>query len=139
MKLAGSTVTIITYLLVGLTAFCFSAVKGVEANEMKLRAREKMRKDKAERQLLVKDSGLVVSRGYICITRQQDIAFVIPTQRSTILGQGQFDQLNLLGSWTIQSGGIYDPADVQIVDRLGTSEADNFNFGSLLKKNPGSF
>jgi hypothetical protein len=35
----------------------------------------------------------------------------------------------LLGSSTVQSGGIYDPADVQIVDRLGTSEADNFADG----------
>jgi hypothetical protein len=33
-------------------------------------------------------------------------------------------QLKLLGSSTIQAGGIYDPADVQIVDCVGTSGAD---------------
>jgi hypothetical protein len=74
-----------------------------------------------------KDSGLVYSRGYICITRQHDFAFVVPQQRSIVPDQFRLDQLNLLGSSTIQSGGIYDPADVQIVDRLGTSEADNFD------------
>ncbi|OEU19330.1 hypothetical protein FRACYDRAFT_235377 [Fragilariopsis cylindrus CCMP1102] len=128
MKLTGSTVTMITYLLVGL--ICCSTIKGVEANELKLRAREKMRKDKAERQLQVKDAGLVFSRGYVCITRQQDFAFVIPQQQS-IVPEDLFD-LNLLGSSTLQSGGIYDPADVQIVDRLGTSVADNF-FGELAR------
>ncbi|OEU05784.1 hypothetical protein FRACYDRAFT_258268 [Fragilariopsis cylindrus CCMP1102] len=86
-----------------------------------------MRKDRAEsRQLQAKDSGLVYSRGYICITRQQDFAFVIPQQQSIVPGGERLDELNLLGSSTIQSGGIYDPADVQIVDRLGTSAADNF-------------
>merc|ERR1712166_1560147 len=114
----------ITYLLVGLTAFCCSTIKGVEANELKLRAREKMRKDRAERQLQADNAGLVFSRGYVCITRQQDFAFVIPQQQS-IVPEDLFG-LNLLGSSTLQSGGIYDPADVQIVDRLGTSEADNF-------------
>jgi hypothetical protein len=127
MKLTDSTVTMITYLLVGLTAFCCSTIKGVEANEMKLRAREKMREDKAARQLQAKESGLVFSRGYICITRQQDFAFVIPTQKSIVPESARLNQLNFLGSSTIQSGGIYDPADVQIVDRLGTSEADNFD------------
>ena len=119
MKLTGSTVTMITYLLVGLTAFCCSTVKGVEGNELKLRAREKMRKDRAERQLQADNAGLVFSRGYVCITRQQDFALVIPQQQSSVP--------NLLGSSTIQSGGIYDPADVQIIDRLGTSAADNFD------------
>jgi len=39
-----------------------------------------------------------------------------------------FDALNLLGASIIQSGGIYDPADVQIVDQLsGSSGADNLN------------
>ncbi|OEU09674.1 hypothetical protein FRACYDRAFT_247930 [Fragilariopsis cylindrus CCMP1102] len=109
----------------GLTAFCCSTIKGVEANELKLRAREKMRKDKAERQLQADNAGLVFSRGYVCITRPQDFAFVIPQQQS-IVPEDLFD-LNLLGSSTIQSGGIYDPADVQIVDRLGTSVADNFD------------
>jgi hypothetical protein len=122
MKFTAAAIT-----LLGLTFY--STINGVEANEMKLRAREKMRKDKAEYQLQAKDSGLVFSRGYICITRQQDFAFVIPTQRSTIPSPLQLGQLNLLGSSTIQSGGIYDPADVQIVDRLGTSEADNFDVG----------
>ena len=126
MKLTGSTVTMITYLLVGLTAFCCSTVKGVEANELKLRAREKMRKDRAERQLQADNAGLVFSRGYVCITRQQDFAFVIPQQQSIVPAPGDLFDLNLLGSSTIQSGGIYDPADVQIIDRLGTSAADNF-------------
>ncbi|OEU09717.1 hypothetical protein FRACYDRAFT_247973 [Fragilariopsis cylindrus CCMP1102] len=130
MKLTGSTVTMITYLLVGLTAFCCSTIKGVEANELKLRAREKMRKDRAERQLQADNAGLVFSRGYVCITRQQDFAFVIPQQKS-IVPEDLFD-LNLLGSSTLQSGGIYDPADVQIVDRLGTSKADNF-FGDTAR------
>merc|ERR1712166_861401 len=120
----------ITYLLVGLTAFCCSTIKGVEANELKLRAREKMRKDRAERQLQADNAGLVFSRGYVCITRQQDFAFVIPQQQS-IVPEDLFD-LNLLGSSTLQSGGIYDPADVQIVDRLGTSRADNF-FGDTAR------
>jgi len=126
MKLTGSTVTMITYLLVGLTAFCCSTIKGVEANELKLRAREKMRKDRAERQLQADNAGLVFSRGYVCITRQQDFAFVIPQQQSI-----DPEEFNLLGSSTIQSGGIYDPADVQIVDRLGTSAADNFADGII--------
>lgn len=73
-----------------------------------------------------KDSALVYSRGYLCITRQQDFAFVVPQQLVNVPTPGQLGELNLLGSSTIQSGGIYDPADVQIVDRLGTSEADNF-------------
>jgi hypothetical protein len=126
MKLTGSTVTMITYLLVGLTAFCCSTVKGVEGNELKLRAREKMRKDRAERQLQADNAGLVFSRGYVCITRQQDFALVIPQQQSDVPAEFQLLDLNLLGSSTIQSGGIYDPADVQIIDRLGTSKADNF-------------
>ena len=125
MKLTGSTVTMITYLLVGLTAFCCSTIKGVEGNELKLRAREKMRKDRAERQLQADNAGLVFSRGYVCITRQQDFAFVIPQQQSIV--PEDLSELNLLGSSTLQSGGIYDPADVQIVDRLGTSAADNFD------------
>ncbi|OEU11198.1 hypothetical protein FRACYDRAFT_246311 [Fragilariopsis cylindrus CCMP1102] len=111
--------------LLGLTAFSSSTINCVKANELKLRAREKRRKDKAERQLQANDAGLVFSRGYICITRQQDFAFIIPQQKS-IVPEDLLD-LNLLGSSTIQSGGIYDPADVQIVDRLGTSAADNFD------------
>ena len=116
------------------TAFSSSTVKGVEANELKLRAREKMGKDKAERQLQTNDAGLVFSRGYVCITRQQDFAFVIPQQKSIVPEENRLGQLNLLGSSTIQSGGIYDPADVQIVDRLGTSAADNFDCTLFLDK-----
>ena len=122
--------------LLGLTAFSSSStINCVKANELKLRAREKMRKDKAERQLQANNAGLVFSRGYVCITRQQDFAFVIPQQKSIVLGEIEelFD-LNLLGSSTIQSGGIYDPADVQIVDRLGTSAADNFDCTLFLDK-----
>ena len=121
MKFTAAAIT-----LLGLTIF-YSTANGVEGNELKLRACEKMCNDKAERQLLVKDSGLVFSRGYICITRQQDFAFVVPRQVSKVPNFRELDQLNLLGSSTIQSGGIYDPADVQIVDRLGTSKADNFD------------
>ena len=122
MKFTAAAIT-----LLGLTTF-YSTIDSVEGNELKLRAREKMRKDKAERQLQANnDAGLVFSRGYICITRQQDFAFVIPQQKSIVPEEDRLDQLNLLGSSTIQSGGIYDPADVQIVDRLGTSEADNFD------------
>ncbi|OEU11388.1 hypothetical protein FRACYDRAFT_245859 [Fragilariopsis cylindrus CCMP1102] len=129
--------------LLGLTAFSSSStINCVKANELKLRAREKMRKDKAERQLQANNAGLVFSRGYVCITRQQDFAFVIPQQKSIVLGEIEelFD-LNLLGSSTIQSGGIYDPADVQIVDRLGTSAADNFfsTVPSPLGKEKGQF
>ncbi|OEU09904.1 hypothetical protein FRACYDRAFT_248153 [Fragilariopsis cylindrus CCMP1102] len=125
----------------GLTVFCCSTVKFVEANELKLRAREKMRKDKAERQLQANDAGLVFSRGYVCITRQQDFAFVIPQQKSLVFESGVFSDVNLLGSSTIQSGGIYDPADVQIVDRLGTSEADSFDdpFSGINKPQRGQF
>ncbi|OEU14343.1 hypothetical protein FRACYDRAFT_240880 [Fragilariopsis cylindrus CCMP1102] len=120
MKFTAAAIT-----LLGLTTF-YSTIDGVEGNELKLRAREKMRKGRAEsRQLQAKDdSGLVYSRGYICITRQQDFAFVIPQQKSIVPEQFKLLDLNLLGSSTIQSGGIYDPADVQIVDRLGTSKAD---------------
>lgn len=122
MKFTAAAIT-----LLGLTTF-YSTIDSVEGNELKLRAREKMRKDKAERQLQANnDAGLVFSRGYICITRQQDFAFVIPQQKSIVPEEDRLDQLNLLGSSTIQSGGIYDPADVQIVDRLGTSAADNFD------------
>ena len=124
MKFTAAAIT-----LLGLTTF-YSTIDSVEGNELKLRAREKMRKDKAERQLQANnDAGLVFSRGYICITRQQDFAFVIPQQKSIVPEEDRLDQLNLLGSSTVQSGGIYDPADVQIVDRLGTSAADNFDDG----------
>jgi hypothetical protein len=65
MKLTGSTtVTMITYLLLGL--ICCSTIKGVKANELKLRAREKMRKDKAERQLQADNAGLVFFT-WICL------------------------------------------------------------------------
>ncbi|OEU11996.1 hypothetical protein FRACYDRAFT_245122 [Fragilariopsis cylindrus CCMP1102] len=129
MKFTAAAIT-----LLGLTTF-YSTLDCVEGNELKLSAREKMRKDKAERQLQANDAGLVFSRGYICITRQQDFAFIIPQQTSIVPGSEAFSGpglglgLNLLGSSTIQSGGIYDPADVQIVDRLGTSAADNFDDG----------
>ncbi|OEU21603.1 hypothetical protein FRACYDRAFT_235228 [Fragilariopsis cylindrus CCMP1102] len=119
MKFTAAAITIL-----GLTTF-YSTIDCVEGNELKLYAREKMHKDKAERQLQANDASLVYSRGYICITRQQDFAFVVPQQRSIVPEDFTLDQLNLLGSSTIQSGGIYDPADVQIVDRLGTS-ADEF-------------
>ena len=111
--------------ILGLTTFD-STIDCVEGNELKLRAREKMRKDKAERQLQADNAGLVFSRGYVCITRPQDFAFVIPQQQSIVPAPGQLGELFLLGSSTIQSGGIYDPTDVEIVDRLGTSAADNF-------------
>ena len=62
---------------------------------------------------------------------------------STVPSGDRLDQLNLLGSSTIQSGGIYDPADVQIVDHLSTSEVDNpDDDGSLspqLKQKQGQF
>jgi len=129
--------------LLGLTAFSSTTtINCVKANELKLRAREKMRKDRAERQLQANDAGLVFSRGYICITRQQDFAFVIPQQKSTVPAEFKLLDLNLLGSSTIQSGGIYDPADVQIVDRLGTSAADNFDDDDAFirdKQNRGQF
>ena len=52
--------------LLGLTAFSSSStINCVKANELKLRAREKMRKDKAERQLQANNAGLVFSRGYV--------------------------------------------------------------------------
>ncbi|OEU08222.1 hypothetical protein FRACYDRAFT_250009 [Fragilariopsis cylindrus CCMP1102] len=129
--------------LLGLTIFSSTTtINCVKANELKLRAREKMRKDRAERQLQANDAGLVFSRGYICITRQQDFAFVIPQQKSTVPAEFKLLDLNLLGSSTIQSGGIYDPADVQIVDRLGTSAADNFDDDDAFirdKQNRGQF
>jgi hypothetical protein len=134
MKFTAAAIT-----LLGLTTFSSSTINCVKANELKLRAREKMRKDKAARQLQANDAGLVYSRGYICITRQQDFAFVIPQQRSIVPGEFKLLDLNLLGSSTIQSGGIYDPADVQIVDRLGTSEADNFDDASPVEDLRGQF
>ncbi|OEU11721.1 hypothetical protein FRACYDRAFT_244844 [Fragilariopsis cylindrus CCMP1102] len=99
--------------LLGLNAFSSSSstINCVKANELKLRAREKMGKDKAEH-----------------------FAFVIPQQKSIVPEENRLGQLNLLGSSTIQSGGIYDPADVQIVDRLGTSAADNFDCTLFLDK-----
>ncbi|OEU07258.1 hypothetical protein FRACYDRAFT_264973 [Fragilariopsis cylindrus CCMP1102] len=127
MKFTAAAIT-----LLGLTTF-YSNIEGVEGNEM------------CDNFTLgqAKGAGLVYSRGYICITRQQDFAFVIPQQKTIVPPQGRLDQLNLLGSSTIQSGGIYDPADVQIVDRLGTSGADNFDDDSFLspseKQNRGQF
>jgi hypothetical protein len=140
MKFTAAAIT-----LLGLTAFSSTTtINCVKANELKLRAREKMRKDRAERQLQANDAGLVFSRGYICITRQQDFAFVIPQQKSIVPELFRLGGLNLLGSSTIQSGGIYDPADVQIVDRLGgTSKADSFDDDGFLspsaKQNRGQF
>ncbi|OEU06146.1 hypothetical protein FRACYDRAFT_256170 [Fragilariopsis cylindrus CCMP1102] len=121
MKFTAAAIT-----LLGFTTF-YSTIDGVEGDELKLHAREKMQKDKAERQLQANGAGSVYSRGYICITRQQDFAFVIPQQKSIVPEEERLKQLNFLGSSTIQSGGIYDPADIRIVDRLGTSAADNFD------------
>jgi len=52
----------------------------VEGNTMKLRSRESLLEDK---RILAggTDSGVVFSRGYVCIIKQQDLAFVIPTQK----------------------------------------------------------
>jgi len=102
----------------------------VEGNTMKLRSRESLLEDK---RILAggTDSGMVFSRGYVCIIKQQDFAFIIPTQKSknaNFENLEVFDALNLLGTSIIQSGGIYDPADVQIVDQLsGSSGADELN------------
>ncbi|OEU21548.1 Cu-oxidase_2-domain-containing protein [Fragilariopsis cylindrus CCMP1102] len=71
---------------------------------------------------------LCISAIAIATSLPQDFAFVIPQQKSIVL-ETDLGELNLLGSSTVQSGGIYDPADVQIIDRLGTSEADNFADG----------
>jgi hypothetical protein len=121
MKFTAAAIT-----LLGLTTF-YSTIERVEGTFLW----DNIRLNQAN------DSGLVYSRGYICITRQQDFAFVVPQQIANVLTPFQLSELNLLGSSTIQSGGIYDPADVQIVDRLGTSEADNFDdddfFISLFK------
>jgi len=120
--------TTIPYLL-GTFSFV-SNIGNVEGN-MKLLARERMRNDKEERERRLaggSDSGLVFSRGYICIIRQQDFAFAIPEQLDGVPVETLFD-LNLLGSSIFQSGGIYDPADVQITDRTaGTSSADRPGF-----------
>jgi len=69
------------------------------------------------------DFGLVFSRGYVCIIKPQDFTFAIPTQKSQtsvtdFASDATVSSLNLVGSSSFQSGGIYDPADVEIVDRL---------------------
>jgi len=100
-------------------------ISNVEGNA-KLLAREKLREDREKRERRLaggSDSGLVFSRGYICIIRQQDFAFAVPQQLSGDVIEG-LEDVNLLGSSIFQSGGIYDPADVQISDRVGTSSAD---------------
>jgi len=108
----------------------------VEGNTMKLRSRESLLEDK---RILAggTDSGMVFSRGYVCIIKQQDFAFIIPTQKSKnadFENLEVFDALNLLGTSIIQSGGIYDPADVQIVDQLsGSSGADELNRNPLVR------
>jgi hypothetical protein len=45
------------FILFCLTTLCLS-IDGVEGNEMKLRAHEKMRKDKADRQLQANDNNV---------------------------------------------------------------------------------
>jgi len=127
--------TTIPYLL-GTFSFV-SNIGNVEGN-MKLLARERMRNDKEERERRLaggSSSGLVFSRGYVCIIRQQDFAFAIPQQLSgPALDDDNLLDLNLLGSSTFQSGGIYDPADVQITDRTaGTSNADDLLNGKVSK------
>jgi len=103
-------------------------ISTAEANTRKLKARERMRQDREERERKLAggdDSGLVFSRGYICIIKPTDFTFAIPRALSGDDGPG-FSFIDLLGSSTFQSGGIYDPADVKVVDRIGTTQADNF-------------
>jgi len=111
-----------------------SLISHAEGN-MKLLARERMREDRAARDRMLSgesDSGMVFSRGYVCIIKPQDFTFAIPTQTSSqartdfAASDGSVTSLNLVGSSSFQSGGIYDPADVEIVDRLkGSTSADN--------------
>jgi len=105
-----------------------SLISHAEGN-MKLLARERMREDRAARDRMLSgesDSGMVFSRGYVCIIKPQDFTFAIPTQKSQtsvtdFASDATVSSLNLVGSSSFQSGGIYDPADVEIVDRLGGS------------------
>lgn len=110
-----------------------SLISHAEGN-MKLLARERMREDRAARDRMLSgesDSGMVFSRGYVCIIKPQDFTFAIPTQKSQtsvtdFASDATVSSLNLVGSSSFQSGGIYDPADVEIVDRLkGSTSADN--------------
>lgn len=110
-----------------------SLISHAEGN-MKLLARERMREDRAARDRMLSgesDSGMVFSRGYVCIIKPQDFTFAIPTQKSQtsvtdFAAEPSVESLNLVGSSSFQSGGIYDPADVEIVDRLkGSTSADN--------------
>jgi len=102
-----------------------SLISHAEGN-MKLLARERMREDRAARDRMLSgesDSGMVFSRGYVCIIKPQDFTFAIPTQKSQtsvtdFASDATVSSLNLVGSSSFQSGGIYDPADVEIVDRL---------------------
>jgi len=108
-----------------------SLISHVEGN-MKLQARERMREDRAARERMLaggSDSGMVFSRGYICIIKPQDFTFAVPTQfrnaeKDAVPLFNSFSSINLAGTSTFQSGGIYDPADVQIVDRLSGSSED---------------
>lgn len=89
----------------------------------KLKARERMKQDRMEREARIlaggDTSGLVFSRGYICIIKPTDNTWAFPN--GLVPGADY-----LVGSSMFQSGGIYDPADIKIVDRVGTSKADRF-------------
>jgi len=120
------------------TVSLMKSINHVEGN-MKLLARERMREDRAARERMLagdSDSGMVFSRGYVCIIKPQDFTFAIPTQTSSqartdfAASDGSVTSLNLVGSSSFQSGGIYDPADVEIVDRLKGS-TDNVRVESI--------
>jgi len=131
MKVAGSAMmtTMTTMMMIFIICFVVN-VKADGRSNRKLKARERMKLDRQERESRLLSggdaAGMVFTRGYICIIKPSDYVWSFNQDgvaRELLNTDGK---IQYLGSSYFQSGGIYDPGDVQIVDRVGTSAADRF-------------
>lgn len=131
MKVTGSAMmtTMTTMMMIFIICFVVN-VKADGRSNRKLKARERMKLDRQERESRLLSggdaAGMVFTRGYICIIKPSDYVWSFNQDgvaRELLDTKGE---IQYLGSSYFQSGGIYDPADVQIVDRVGTSAADRF-------------
>lgn len=138
MRVTGSTMmTTMTMMIIFIVFIATNNVEADGRSNRKLKARERMKLDREEREsrLLAGGdaSGQVFTRGYICIIKPTDYvwAFKMDGFENMVTGT---TGIQYLGSSYFQSGGIYDPADVRIVDRVGTSVADDFESYAQFQK-----
>jgi len=138
MKVTGSAImtTMTTMMMIFIICFVVN-VKADGRSNRKLKARERMKVDRQERESRLLSggdaAGMVFTRGYICIIKPADYVWSFNQDgvARDLLNTNDDDEYlgtsnPYLGSSYFQSGGIYDPGDVQIVDRVGTSAADRF-------------